>query len=165
MSEGVEWSLHSVSLLSMLPPGASLPGKAIAEFHGVSESYLLKHLKALVAAGILASVPGPRGGYRLARDADAVTFLDVVQAIEGPEPTFRCTEIRQRGPAPAGPDLCRMPCAIHRTMREAEAAWMATLRQKSIATIRDELMSKLSPDQIARATGWLTGQVRTEKAH
>lgn len=162
MSEGVEWSLHSVSLLSMLPAGAALPGKAIAEFHGVSESYMLKHLKALVAAGILASLPGPRGGYRLARSAEAISFLDVVLAIEGPEPSFRCTEIRQRGPAGAGPDLCRLPCAIHRTMREAEAAWMASLAQKSLASIRDELLSKLTPDQVARATGWLTAQVRTD---
>ncbi len=59
ISEGVEWGLHIASVLAALPPRATLPAKALAEFHGVSESYLLKHLKALVEAGVFESVPGP----------------------------------------------------------------------------------------------------------
>lgn len=160
MSEGVEWSLHGVLLLSMLPEGATLPGKAIAEFHGVSESYMLKHLKALVAAGILASVPGPRGGYRLARPVDTITFLDVTQAIEGTEPTFKCTEIRQRGPIKAQPDMCKLPCAIHRTMREAEIAWMAVLAKRTLADIGAELADKFTPEQVRRTETWLSANVR-----
>ena len=53
LSEGVEWGIHCAAILGGLPPGATLPGKALAEFHGVSESYLLKHLKALTAADLL----------------------------------------------------------------------------------------------------------------
>lgn len=160
MSEGVEWGLHSVLLLSMLPAGATLPGKAIAEFHGVSESYLLKHLKALVAAGILASVPGPRGGYRLARSTATITFLDVTRAIEGPEPAFRCTEIRQRGPVKAPPDMCRLPCAIHRTMQEAEAAWRAVLAKRTIAELASELAGKFTPQHQKQTEAWLATHAR-----
>jgi len=98
LSEGVEWGVHCAVVLAGLAPGATLPGKALAEYHGVSESYLLKHLKALTAAELLVSVPGPRGGYRLARPPERITLLDVVQAIDGTQPAFRCTEIRQRGP-------------------------------------------------------------------
>jgi len=160
MSEGVEWSLHSVALLAALPPGAALPGKAIAEFHGVSESYMLKHLKALAAAGILESGAGPKGGYRLARSASAITFLDVTRAIEGPEPAFRCTEIRKRGPAGASPEACRVPCAIHATMRRAEAAWEEVLRGRTIADLGEELAAKLEPSAVALATAWLGPRVR-----
>ncbi len=32
---------------------------ALAEFHGVSTSYLLKHLQAMSGAGLLEAVPGP----------------------------------------------------------------------------------------------------------
>lgn len=160
MSEGVEWGLHGVLLLSMLPAGATLPGKAIAEFHGVSESYMLKHLKALVAAGVLVSVSGPRGGYRLARPATAITFLDVTRAIEGPEPAFRCTEIRRQGPVGAPPDMCRLPCAIRRTMHEAEDAWRAVLERRTIAEIGAELSEKFTPEHVEKTSNWLAGYLR-----
>jgi len=47
MSEGVEWGVHCAAVLAALPPLATLPGKALAEFHDVSETYLVKHLQAL----------------------------------------------------------------------------------------------------------------------
>jgi DNA-binding IscR family transcriptional regulator len=52
MSAGVEWALHCTVLLAVLKPTSTLPGRALAEFHGVSESYLLKHMQALTKAGI-----------------------------------------------------------------------------------------------------------------
>lgn len=160
MSEGVEWGMHSVALLAALPAGAAMPGKALAEFHGVSESYLLKHLKALAAAGILESIPGPKGGYRLARPAEAISFLDVAEAIEGPEPAFRCTEIRRRGPVGVSPDACKVPCAIHATMREAEAAWRDVLRKKTIADLVAQLATTLDPDRVQQAIVWIGARVR-----
>ncbi|MBO9541028.1 Rrf2 family transcriptional regulator [bacterium] len=160
MSDGVEWGLHSVWLLSQLPEGAVLAGKTLAEFHGVSESYLLKHLKALVAARILGSVPGPRGGYRLARPTTEVSFLDVARAIEGPEPAFRCTEIRQRGPIGAPPEACRLPCSIHRTMSEAEAAWMNVLKRRTIADLTAELLQTLPPERQQSIAAWLEQHIR-----
>ena len=77
------------TLLAQLEEGRTMPASALAEYHGLSPSYLLKHLKTLAAAGILESVSGPHGGYRLALSADAITLLDVVLAIEGPKPAFR----------------------------------------------------------------------------
>ena len=62
-------------------------------------AYLAKHLQALARAGVLETVKGPRGGYRLARPPAEITVLDVVEAIDGDEPAFRCTEIRRRGPS------------------------------------------------------------------
>ena len=59
MSAGVEWALHCTVLLAVLPPAGTLPGRALAQFHGVSESYLLKHMQALTKAGICESVSGP----------------------------------------------------------------------------------------------------------
>ena len=72
MSEGVESGLHCATLLAALPPGSALPGKALAAYHGVSESYLLKHLQALTSAGLLESVPGPKCRYMLATDLASI---------------------------------------------------------------------------------------------
>src|SRR5215472_5635565 len=113
LSEGVEWGLHCVSVLAGLPPGATLPTKALAEYHGLSETYLAKHLQALTNARIIESLPGPKGGYRLQRPPEEITVLEVVEAIDGREPLFRCTEIRQQGPFALLPEACHVPCVIH----------------------------------------------------
>jgi Rrf2 family protein len=163
LSDGVEWGLHCAALLAVLPNEATLPAKALAEFHGVSESYLVKHLQALTGAGILESVPGPKGGYRLARLADEITLLQIVEAIEGPQPAFRCSEIRQRGPA-ALDDVSayRLPCAINVTMLQAEAAWRDVLRGQTLADLVARVASGLDPRIAPRAAAWLKGCARLQ---
>jgi len=155
LSEGVEWALHCCVLLAALPPGVGLPAKALAEFHGVSESYLIKQLKALVKAKVLASAPGPKGGFRLARPAEQITLLDVVRGVEGPQPAFRCTEIRGRGPARLGPGAYRLPCMVTVSMLEAEQAWANILRSKTLATLVRELSQKLDPRAVEKTMAWL----------
>ena len=154
MSDGVEWGIHCATVLSRLPDGATLPGKALAEFHGVSESYLLKHLKALAAAKLLVSVPGPHGGYRLAREPRKISLLDIVQAVDGPEPAFRCSEIRQRGPTALPAKSYRSPCVINAAMLRAERAWRDELARVTIADIGNDVMCMADAHALALAEEW-----------
>ncbi len=118
LGDGVEQAIHSVGMLAGLSEGGVLSAAALAEFHGVSTSYLLKHLQLLSGAGIVSTVPGPKGGYRLARTTDKITLLDIVLAVEGPQPAFRCAEIRQRGPNPLAGTLFHQ--ALRHQRRDAE---------------------------------------------
>jgi Rrf2 family protein len=160
LSDGVEWGLHCAAFLAALPPDLILPGKALAEYHGVSESYLLKHLQALTRAGILESVPGPKGGYRLGRPADKITLLAVVEAIEGKDNAFRCTEIRQCGPAGLDESAYRLPCKINVTMLLAEAAWKDVLRAQTLAQLTNSVTQSLDPRVAEKALPWLQQNVR-----
>lgn len=135
LGDGVEQAIHCVLLLSGLSENGVLSAAALAEFHGVSPSYLLKHLQAMAGAGLLESVPGPKGGYRLARPADKITLLDVVLAVEGPEPAFRCGEIRQRGPSPVAAHFFKSPCAVNAAMLKAERAYRAELKKITVADL------------------------------
>jgi Rrf2 family protein len=56
--------------------------KDIAELYGIPEETLAKTLQHLVKAGILHSRQGINGGYRLARDPQHVTALDIIKASE-----------------------------------------------------------------------------------
>src|SRR5262245_57137097 len=114
LSEGVEWSLHCAWLLAHVPAGEALSSRRMAEYYGLPPAYLSKLLKSLVRAGILDATTGPRGGFRLARPPGDVTVRDVMEAVEGPGPLFRCTEIRQRGPVAVSTADCRRPCGIAR---------------------------------------------------
>lgn len=141
LGDGVEQAIHVTGFLAALPGGAVMSAAALAEFHGVSTSYLLKHLQALSGAGVLETVPGPQGGYRLARAPERISLLDIVLAVEGPEPAFRCKEIRQRGPGAqtVSAALLRNPCQINAAMLRAEQAWRAELRRVTIADIQGEV--------------------------
>lgn len=135
LSEGVEAAIHCTAAMASLEADRTLSGASLAQFHGVSASYLLKHLKALAAEGVLESVPGPNGGYRLARTPETITLLDVVLAVEGRGPAFRCQEIRRRGPVKLPAAAYVKPCGINAAMLRAERAYRAALAETTIADI------------------------------
>ena len=154
LSDGVEWGLHCCTLLALLPPDAALPASRLAEFHGVPPAYLAKHLQALSRVGIVESAPGPRGGYRLARRPADITVLEVVEAVEDDTQAFRCSEIRQRGPAALGPESYRKPCGIARVMGRAEAAWRRELSSHTVADLIRSLQHDVHPEAAVKAAAW-----------
>jgi len=160
LSDGVEWALHCATVLAVIPEGATLPAKSLAELHAVSESYLLKHLKKVVAAGLFETLPGPRGGYRLARSPEKIRVLDIVLAVEGQQPLFRCTEIRQNGPAALASSYYRAPCLIHAAMLQAEHAWRQSLAEVRLSDLVGRLTRTMHPDAREKGEKWLLQNVR-----
>ena len=150
LSDGVEAAIHCAAVLAQLEGDGTLPGSALAELHGLSPSYLLKHLQALTAAKILESVPGPNGGYRLAKAPERISLLDIVLAVEGPKPAFRCAEIRQRGPGALEPAAYVKPCGINVAMLKAERAWRAVLAETKLS----EIVSGYEAEADPRATAF-----------
>ena len=156
----VEWALHCCAVLAGLAPGRYLPTRDLADFHGVPKEYLSKALQALSQAGIVESTLGPSGGYRLARAPDRITFLDVVEAVEGRTPSFVCTNIRRNNPclSPAEvKSLCTdaKPCAIARVMWDADRAWRDKLRAVSLVDLMTNLQADLPPAVLRRAAAWI----------
>lgn len=154
LSEGVEWTIHCCSVLGALPPAATISGTRLAEFHGVPPPYLVKQLQKLSQAGIVEATTGRAGGYRLARPARDITLRDIVFALEGDEPAFRCTEIRQQGPTSVDAPRYALPCGIARAMWQAEDAWRSELAAVSIADINRELAATVDPLQLDKAIEW-----------
>ncbi|TDK35240.1 Rrf2 family transcriptional regulator [Rhizobium deserti] len=155
LSDGVEQAIHSVAMLAALTDKSVLSAAALAEFHGVSTSYLLKHLQALSGAGIVATVSGPKGGYRLARTAEEISLLAIVLAVEGAAPAFRCAEIRQRGPNPLPGRYFTRPCGINAAMLRAEKAYRAELGKVSIADVLADLAQSDDGGIAARGCAFL----------
>ncbi len=58
---------------------------------GVPKLYLEQLLGNLRRAGLISSVRGAQGGYQLARQAEEITLLDIVDAMEGPIELSECT--------------------------------------------------------------------------
>ncbi|MGC4042531.1 MAG: Rrf2 family transcriptional regulator [Armatimonas sp.] len=152
----VEWALHCCSTMIDLPDGEYLSTKALAEFHGVPKEYLSKALQSLSQNGVITGILGPSGGYRLARAPEEITFLDIVEAIEGKRSTFQCTEIRQNNPC-----LLRQsnsssgPCAVARIMWEADEAWRSRLRSVTLRDLAGTLSVDIPLELLTKSREWL----------
>lgn len=153
MSGGVEWAVHCCVVMSRAD--GPVPSQKLAELHGVSPSYLAKHLQQLARAGLVTSTEGRVGGYQLTRAAEEITVLDIVLAIEGGEPAFRCTEIRQNGPLASPPEACRQPCGIAQVLYAAEDAYRASLQQVTIADLASTVEAESGPEAFVALRRWL----------
>ncbi len=163
LGDGVEQAIHSVTMLAILPEDGVLSAASLAGFHGVSTSYLLKHLQALSRAGIALTVPGPKGGYRLAKPPGKITVLDIVLAVEGPEPAFRCKEIRQNGPNRLPSEKYRAPCQINAAMLRAEQVYRNELRKITVADLNARVMETDDGSIVQRGCAFLNEHLRTSK--
>jgi len=147
MGRGVEWAVHSCVNLAWTPAGEAVNSARLAEYYKLPGAYLNKQLQALVRAGILGSVSGPRGGFHLARRPENVTVLDIVLALESPDPVFRCEGILGNVPdADTEVNFVRT-CLISQTMRQAELAWRQALARQTIAGIADSMERRFPQDK------------------
>ncbi|NLM78149.1 MAG: Rrf2 family transcriptional regulator [Ruminococcaceae bacterium] len=73
-------ALTTMVLLALRQESAAqVPATAIADYIGISKLYLEQILASLRRAGLIESVKGALGGYRLARPADKISIADVLK--------------------------------------------------------------------------------------
>ncbi len=123
--------LHAVRALARLatiPRGEFAGAGALAAEIRAPANYLGKLLHALTAAGLVESRKGAGGGFRLARAADTIALLDVVEPIEGTEGWRDCF---------LGLEGCDAGtrCAVHDRWVTLRESYLAMLRETSIADI------------------------------
>lgn len=71
--------------------------RSVAESQGISSKYLHALLASLKSAGLVRSVRGSGGGYALAREPEAITLVQILEALEGPLTVVDCV---------ADPEIC-----------------------------------------------------------
>lgn len=110
---------------------------------GVSESYLSKIMSKLRQDGIVRAVTGTKGGYELARTADQITFLDVIQVVEGRQQLFECfisnSEQHQLffEEKPLEHHHSGRECLVKKVMDGAEQHMQQYLQQHTIQSVLD----------------------------
>ena len=77
------YALEAVLDLAYYAPSGHESLKNISERSGISANYLEQIFMKLKKKGIIESVRGAQGGYRLARDAKEITAGEVIRAAEG----------------------------------------------------------------------------------
>jgi Rrf2 family protein len=155
-SIGVEYALHCLVYLIDTPPDSTIGIKDLSAFQGVSETYLSKIFSKLTKAGIVSSVPGAKGGYKLAKSPDDISFWDVIEAVEGAKTIFQCKNIIENGCLYRDKpnEACSTespPCTINLVMLEAENNMRQFLRGKTLTWLNEEL-DRVLPNKLRQET-------------
>jgi Rrf2 family cysteine metabolism transcriptional repressor len=92
-----QYALEAVLDLALKPQGSCESLKDLAQRREISESYLEQIFIKLRRHGIVKSIRGVNGGYRLARSPAEITAGQVIRALEGPfKPVLCRTEAKTR---------------------------------------------------------------------
>jgi Rrf2 family protein len=161
INKGVEWAGHACALLAPLWPDRGLSLSTLAEFHELPEPYMAKQMQALARAGIVTGGRGRSGYYTLGRAPAEITLLDILLAVDGDEPMFRCSEIRQNGPCGSKPADCKLPCNIAAGFWRAEEAYRKSLAEIDLATLSRSVAAQLGMEKVMQAGEWLSPRVRS----
>ncbi len=123
INKDVEYAL--LALRAMDAEARVFPAREMAESLGIPAGILSKILQRLSHAGLVASVQGPRGGYRLQRSGDEITVGDVVDAVRGSQRIVACIE---------EPGSCGKAdtCTIRHGFETVQTMWLDVLNSLTL---------------------------------
>lgn len=84
LTKKADYGLIALKHLAVAGGNGTASAKEIADSYGIPLPLLAKILQKLTKAGLLHSVAGTNGGYKLARHPALITALEVIHSIDGP---------------------------------------------------------------------------------
>jgi Rrf2 family protein len=127
ISRKIDYGLRAMIYLASISPDAIVPFREIARQMLVPEDFLAKILKTLVDEGLVRSTRGPHGGYALAKPAADISFLEVIEAVEGPIALNVCLDEDGCGKASA--------CTMAGVWREGQERMLEVYRAAKLASL------------------------------
>lgn len=128
-------------MVEMTRDGGMLSAHTLAERVHVETPTASKVLKLLAGHGLLESFRGANGGYRVKREASAISVAEVIAAIEGPIAMTECSV--EEG-------LCSQEdqCELRGNWQRISLAVAQALREVSLAEMSAPMGAKTNPLQI-----------------
>ncbi|MEO7240857.1 MAG: Rrf2 family transcriptional regulator [Sphingomicrobium sp.] len=139
LNQKTRYALRSLLHLAEAGEGAPVQLASIATSQQIPPKYLELIMLDLKKAGLVTSVRGPKGGYRLSRSAEAISFGEVVRAMEGPIALVPCASVNFY--AKCGDCHDEATCAIRR----------------AFALLRDQSAELLEGISLAQGAAWEQG--------
>lgn len=125
-----DYALLALSFLATEGDGRLVGPREIARRYEIPAELLAKVMQSLARHRLVASVPGPTGGYRLARPATEISVGDVVEAMDGHLAIAQCWE-------PGGPQGCAQHshCTLRGPLARIQEEMIRLLRETSLADV------------------------------
>lgn len=131
LSNRSRYALRAMIHLAGLPGGGPATVADIAEASAAPRKFLEAILLDLRRQHLLASRRGRAGGYALGRPADAISFADVIRALEGPLALAPCASRTAYGPCETCPDI--ETCPLQPVLRDGRDALAAVFENRTLA--------------------------------
>jgi Rrf2 family iron-sulfur cluster assembly transcriptional regulator len=127
----VDYAVRALSYLAGQPAGKIISRADIEKSQDIPSFYLSKIMKDLVAGGLVQSHIGSKGGFTLAKRADAISIKDIYETVERPLVLMECLE--------QGINYCSYcaVCSQKTIWQEAQVVLANFLAGVSIAAIAD----------------------------
>lgn len=135
------YALRTLQLAALRAPGLARVDD-VARAHRISRAHINKIVHELGRAGLIETVRGRSGGFRLARPAEKITVGEVVRLTEGPLELVECFAPETNTCPLRG--VCRLSSGLHRAL----SAFFEVLDDLTVADIaanRDALLARLEP--------------------
>jgi Rrf2 family protein len=123
-----EYSVRAMLHLASKPSGAVVQIGEISKHWDIPEEFLRKIVQILSKSGLILSHRGAGGGVELAKPAEEISLLEVIEAAEGKLALNKC--LLKVGACPRD-----AWCAVHQVWSEAQQEMKAILRSKSLAEL------------------------------
>lgn len=124
-SQTAEYALRAMVYLAGVGERA-VNCESIAAATKVPPGYLSKVLRDLVLAELITSQRGPNGGFTLAREAESIAILQIINAVDPIKRILEC---------PLGnPDHTKL-CPLHRRMDQAISEIERTLTKTKLSEV------------------------------
>ena len=156
-----EHGLHCLLVLTRASEDECLSSRDIAEFLGLSLSFVRKLMTVLEAGGLIGGRTGRNGGFYLQRTAAEISVLEVVELLEPNKRVFSCQEIRQRCALFAGGTpkwVTQRTCEINAVFLQAEKALFDELRNTSLADIGMAFTHKAPAEFETKSIEWFNAR-------
>ena len=140
------YAIRAVLELARSGGDGVVPARLIAQEMRIPVRFLPQVMADLARAGIVEARLGRAGGYRLAKSADTVTLLDVIDATESDSRRVSCV-LTGRICAEA-----EWPCDVHEAFAAAQSALLGHLAHATIADIIASAGSADRKDQLEIVT-------------
>ncbi len=123
-----EYAIRAMLHLAAVPFRTTVQISAIAREWEIPDNFLRKIITQLSKAGLIISQRGVGGGIQLAKSAETLTLLDVIEAVEGKMHLNKCL---------IGPHVCSRThwCTVHIVWCEAQQKLKEILSRQSLAEI------------------------------
>lgn len=143
VSRKIDYGLRAMIYLASVDEGVVTPFREIARQMGLPQDFLAKILKTLADTGLVRSSRGAHGGYQLGRPARSISFLDVIEAVEGPVKLNVCLDAGGEGH-----EGCAISagCTMMSVWRQGQERMLEVYR----STTLDRLALPLQPEKAAR---------------
>lgn len=128
ISKLTDYGIVLLARFAGAPRDAQLSAREMAEATELPLPVVSKMLKELASAGLLESLRGAKGGYRLVRTPDAITVAEIVHALEGPIALMACN---------AGPGHCEQEarCTVQEPWHRINRAVHDALARVTLADL------------------------------